>query len=266
MKKIKRKRQKSIPRVKKKQRKCIGSFIYGVTPVLEALRSENRKIERIFISNGKKGKFISEIFELARKKRVALQHMSNLEISSLIGDSLKHQGVIAVSSSASYYDSQKLFKEITESKQSLSLILDGVEDPRNLGAILRTAECAGIDGIFLPKRRSVGLNETVAKSSAGALEHVKIAKVTSINRLIDELKSENVWVIGAVGDGAMDYTKWEWSQPSALVLGSEGKGLHRLTSEKCNTLVKIPMYGRIESLNVSVAAGVILFEAVRQRK
>jgi 23S rRNA (guanosine2251-2'-O)-methyltransferase len=134
-----------------------------------------------------------------------------------------------------------------------------------LGAILRTVECAGADGVFIPERRAVGLTETVAKSSAGATEYVKVAKVANINRLIDELKEHNIWVVGASGDAEMNYTDWDWTNSSALVLGGEGKGLHRLTAEKCDVLVKIPMHGKIESLNVSVASGVILFEIVRQR-
>lgn len=136
-----------------------------------------------------------------------------------------------------------------------------------LCAILRVAECAGADGVFIPERRAVGLTETVAKSSAGATEYVKIAKVGNLNRLIDELKSNNIWVVGAASgkDTETDYTDWDWTRKTALVLGSEGKGLHRLTAEKCDALIRIPMRGKIESLNVSVAAGVILFEANRQR-
>jgi len=131
--------------------------------------------------------------------------------------------------------------------------------------VIRTAECAGADGVIIPDRRAVGLTETAAKSSAGATEYLKVAKTTNINRLIDDLKKQNIWVVGTSGDASMDYTKWDWAQPSALVLGAEGSGLHRLVKENCDVLVKIPMYGKIESLNVSVAAGVVLFEARRQR-
>jgi 23S rRNA (guanosine2251-2'-O)-methyltransferase len=148
---------------------------------------------------------------------------------------------------------------------ALLLVLDGVEDPRNFGAILRTAECAGVDGILIPERRSVGLTETVAKSSAGATEYVKVAKAANLNRVIEDLKSRNIWVVGTSAEAEMNYSEWDWSRPSALVLGGEGKGLHRLVAENCDVLVKIPMYGKIQSLNVSVAAGVILFEARRQR-
>jgi len=145
-------------------------------------------------------------------------------------------------------------------------VLDGVEDPRNLGAILRTSECAGVDGVFLPERRTAGLSETVAKASAGAIEHVPVARVTNLSLLIKQLKERNVWVIGTAADALVEYTEWDWTRPSALVLGGEGAGLHRLVRERCDVLVRIPVQGRIESLNVSVAAGIILYEALRQRK
>ena len=157
--------------------------------------------------------------------------------------------------------------EIIESAGGIPLIviLDGVEDPRNLGAILRVAECAAVDGVVIPERRAVGLNDTVAKSSAGAIEYVKVAKTTNLNRFIESLKERDIWVVGTSADAEMSYTDWDWTRPSALVLGGEGGGLHRLVAENCDVLVKIPMYGKIDSLNVSVAAGVILFEARRQR-
>ena len=150
-------------------------------------------------------------------------------------------------------------------KITLLLVLDGVEDPRNFGAILRTAECAGVDGVVIPERRSVGLTETVAKSSAGATEYVAVAKAPNLNRLIEDLKERDIWVVGTSADAETTYVDWDWSRPTALVLGGEGKGLHRLVAENCDVLVKIPMCGKIQSLNVSVAAGVILFEARRQR-
>ncbi len=130
---------------------------------------------------------------------------------------------------------------------------------------MRVAECSAADGVFIPERRAVGLTDTVAKSSAGAIEYVKVAKISNINRFIEQLKDRKVWVVGTSGDADMNYTEWDWTQPSALVMGSEGSGLHRLVAENCDVLVKIPMYGKIDSLNVSVATGVILFEAKRQR-
>lgn len=242
-----------------------GSVIFGVLPVLEALRAENRRIEKILIADGAREKRISEILRLSRQKGILFQKTTRENLTLLVENGANHQGIVALAASAEYFDTDKLIGEIIAKKDSLTVILDGVEDPRNLGAILRVAECAGVDGIFIPERRAVGLTETVAKSSAGATEYVRVSKVTNINRLIDELKENKIWVIGTSGDGQMNYSDWDWSQPTALVLGGEGRGLHRLTAEKCDVLVKIPMMGRIESLNVSVAAGVLLFEAVRQR-
>ncbi len=242
------------------------SVIFGVLPVLESLRAKSRKIKKIFFSAGKSEKRFSEIIQLAKANGIPFANVRKEEISDIVNGDVNHQGIIALTIPASYYDSGRLFNEITKKEQSLSVILDGVEDPGNLGAILRTIECMGADGVFIPDRRAVGLTETVAKSSAGATEYVKVAKVTNLNRLIDDLKQRNVWVVGTSDEAEMDYTDWDWSQSTALVLGSEGKGLHRLTAEKCDVLVKIPMHGKIESLNVSVATGVILSEAVRQRK
>jgi 23S rRNA (guanosine2251-2'-O)-methyltransferase len=196
---------------------------------------------------------------------VQIQKTPRENLSKYTETGANHQGVIALVASADYADAEELLEEIAARANSLSLILDGVEDPRNLGAILRAAECAGANGVFIPEHRAVGLTETVVKTSAGATEYIKVAKVKNLNRLIEELKRHNIWVVGTSAEAEMDYTEWDWSQSSALVLGSEGKGLHRLIAENCDALVKIPMRGKIESLNVSVACGVILFEAVRQR-
>ncbi|MDQ3635961.1 MAG: 23S rRNA (guanosine(2251)-2'-O)-methyltransferase RlmB [Acidobacteriota bacterium] len=240
-------------------------LIYGISPVLEALNAGSRKIEKILVSQGTQHNRINEILDLARQQNIKFQKVPRSNFSSFVEPNTNHQGVIAFTSSANYYDSDKLFAEITEKEDSLCVILDGVEDPHNLGAILRSVECVGADGVFIPERRAVGLTETVTKTSAGASEYVKVAKVTNVNRLIDDLKQKNVWIVGASGDAEMNYSDWDWKQKTALVMGGEGKGLSRLTAEKCDVLVKIPMSGKIESLNVSVAAGVILFEASRQR-
>jgi len=185
-------------------------------------------------------------------------------LERLVAPDANHQGVVAFASAADYVE----FEEILDSKNdspALIVVLDGIEDPRNLGAVLRSVECAGADGVIIPERRAVGLTDTVAKSSAGAVEHVKVAKATNLNRLIEDLKARNIWVVGTSGDAKTNYDEWDWRQPTVIVLGAEGSGLHRLVAENCDVLVKIPMYGKIESLNVSVAAGIILFEARRQR-
>ena len=246
------------------------NIIFGVLPVLEALRAENRSIEKIIIADGAHEKRLSEILLLARNNGVSFQKVPRENLSRLVENGANHQGIIAFVAAADYYPTGKLldevYRKVEAGEKPLIVILDGVEDPRNFGAILRTIECAGADGVFIPERRAVGLTETVAKSAAGATEYVKVAKVTNINRLIDELKEHNIWVIGTSGEAKMNYTDWDFNVPCALILGGEGKGLHRLTAEKCDALVKISMRGKIESLNVSVACGVILFEAERQRK
>jgi len=220
-------------------------------------------VDKIVIAEGVHEKRLSEIFDLARGKGVIVSRIPRHRLNDLIGEGANHQGVIAFTSSAAYADAEEILSVIGD--RTLLLVLDGVEDPRNLGAILRAAECAGVDGVLIPERRSVGLTDTAVRSSAGAIEYIKVAKVPNLNRLIEELKGRNVWVVGTSADAEIDYSEWDWSRPAALVLGSEGKGLHRLVAENCDVLVKIPMYGKIQSLNVSVAAGVILFEARRQR-
>lgn len=239
--------------------------IFGVLPVTEALRAGNRRIEKILIAQGGREKRISEIWDLAKQNSIPVQKVPRQNLTKFIDETVNHQGVIALVASADYANADDLIQAIAAKENSLSLILDGVEDPRNLGAILRVAECGGADGVFIPEHRAAGLTETVVKTSAGATEYIKVAKVKNLNRLIEELKSNNIWVVGTSAEAETDYTDWDWSQPSALVLGGEGKGLHRLVAENCDALVKIPMHGQIKSLNVSVACGVILFEANRQR-
>jgi len=241
----------------------VHASTYGVLPVLEALRANARRIDKIVIAEGAREKRFQEIFDLARSNGVRVDRVSREALDRLVEPSANHQGVIAFAASADYVDIDDLLDGAAD--LPLLVILDGVEDPRNLGAVLRSAECAGADGVIIPDRRAAGLTETVAKSSAGAIEYVKVAKTTNLNRLIEDLKERNIWVVGTSGDAATDYTDWDWTTPCALVLGAEGSGLHRLVAENCDVLVKIPMYGKIDSLNVSVAAGVILFEARRQR-
>jgi 23S rRNA (guanosine2251-2'-O)-methyltransferase len=238
------------------------AVIFGVLPVLEALRANARKIDKIVVAENAREKRLQEVFELARLNGIRVDRVNREAIEKFVEPSMNHQGVIALAAAANYVS----VDDILESAATpLLVILDGVEDPRNLGAVLRAVECAGADGVIIPDRRAAGLTETVAKSSAGAIEYVKVAKTTNLNRLIEDLKQQNIWVVGTSAEASTDYTDWDWRQPSALVLGAEGSGLHRLVAENCDVLVKIPMYGKIESLNVSVAAGVILFEARRQR-
>jgi 23S rRNA (guanosine2251-2'-O)-methyltransferase len=241
----------------------LRSSVFGVQPVLELLRADARKVEKIFIAEGARERRTIQITELAKKRGIIVSRVPRESLARLVDHDANHQGVVAFTASRSYVDIEDIFDQI--GSETLLLLLDGIEDPRNLGAILRTAECAGVTGVILPERRAVGLTETVAKASAGAVDYVPVAKVPNLNRSIEELKRRDIWVIGASGEAATGYNDWDWSRPSALVLGNEGSGLHRLVAENCDVLVKVPMYGKIQSLNVSVAAGVILFEARRQR-
>ncbi len=241
-------------------------IIYGTLPVIELLRASKRKVDRLIVSENATNRSINEIRDLARSVGIRLDNGSKRDFQKYLAPGVNHQGVIAFCAATEYYDTEKLLAEIYAKEDSLCLILDSIEDPRNLGAILRTAECVNVDGIFVPERRAAGLTETVMKVSAGALEYVKIAKVLNLNRLIDELKANGVWVVGAAEQAKQDYHSWDWTQRTALVMGNEGNGLHRLTAEKCDVLVKIPVYGNVDSLNVSVAAGIILYEARRCRE
>lgn len=246
-----------------------GTKLYGVMPVLEALRAGVRPIEHITITEGAHPARLRELMELARGAGVPVRRAPRADLVRLAGGGVNHQGVVATIAAAHYADSSELLDALSSRvgtvEQPLAVVLDGVEDPRNLGAIIRTVDCAGAHGIFIPERRAAGLTEIVAKTAAGALEHVAVARAANLTRLIEDLKERGIWTVGTEPDAATDYTDWDWTQPSALFLGGEGAGLHRLVRERCDTLVRIPMRGHITSLNVSVAAGIVLYEALRQR-
>ncbi|HKO63396.1 MAG TPA: 23S rRNA (guanosine(2251)-2'-O)-methyltransferase RlmB [Pyrinomonadaceae bacterium] len=245
-----------------------SNTVYGLNPVLEMLRSGGQQLQQITLSEGARHERLKELLELAKQARIPVHRVPRNAIDRLL-PGVTHQGVLAKVAAAKYTDAddllEKLGAEASGDRPPLVLGLDAVEDPRNLGAILRTAECAGVGGVFIPERRAVGLTGTVAKAAAGALERVPVARVINLVQLIEQLKQRNIWVIGAAAEGTSEYTEWDWTVSSALFLGSEGSGLHRLVRERCDALVRIPVRGQIESLNVSVAAGVILYEALRQR-
>jgi 23S rRNA (guanosine2251-2'-O)-methyltransferase len=243
--------------------------LYGVAPVLEALRAGNRSIERVTIAEGVRHHRLRELIEEARRANVPVRYAPRVDLTHAVGAGANHQGVVATVAAASYADADELLEALARrvgtDDPPLAVVLDGVEDPRNLGAILRTAECAGAHGVFVPERRAAGLTETAAKTAAGALEHIRVARAANLARLIEDFKERNIWTVGTSADAPTSYTAWDWTQPAALFLGGEGAGLHRLVRERCDALVSIPVRGKIESLNVSVAAGVVLYEAVRQR-
>jgi 23S rRNA (guanosine2251-2'-O)-methyltransferase len=242
--------------------------LYGVVPVVEALRGRRRSIESIAVVEGARHERLRDLLDLARAAGVPVRRVPRIEIDHALGN-VTHQGVVARISAAAYADADDLLDELAAqvgtAQPPLALCLDGLEDPRNLGAVLRTAECAGVHAVFITERRAVGLTDTVAKTAAGALEYVRVARVPNLARLIEQLKERNIWVVGTTVDAPSEYTKWDWTLPTALFLGSEGSGLHRLVRERCDALVRIPIPGKLESLNVAVAAGVVLFEALRQR-
>jgi 23S rRNA (guanosine2251-2'-O)-methyltransferase len=241
------------------------NIVYGLNAVLEAVRAGKRSIDSITVLETARPERLKLLFELARQKRIPVHRVPKLDV----GGDARHQGVIARIAAARYADAEALLdaleSRIGSSDPPLTVCLDGIEDPRNLGSILRTAECAGVQGVFVPERRASGLTDVVAKVAAGALEYVPVARVVNLVRLIEQMKARNIWVVGAAGDAKQLYTEWDWKLPSAIMLGNEGHGLHRLVRENCDTLVRIPVLGNLNSLNVSVAAGVVLYEARRQR-
>jgi len=245
------------------------AHVFGVQPVLEALRAGARPVERLTLAEGAHESRLREILEIARYADIPVRRVPRAELQR-IASGANHQGIIATIAAAHYTHADELLDALSirvgTNDPPLAVVLDGVEDPRNLGAVIRTTECAGAHGVFVPERRASGLTETVAKSAAGALEYVPVARASNVVRLLEELKERGVWTVGTAADAEKDYSEWDWTQPSAIILGGEGEGLRRLVRERCDVLVRIPLLGRIESLNVSVAAGIILYEAVRQRR
>jgi 23S rRNA (guanosine2251-2'-O)-methyltransferase len=242
--------------------------IHGLIPVLEALRSGQRSIDQIVVAEGARHERLREMLDLAKAANVPVRRVPRAEIERAVGN-VTHQGVIARIAAARYADADSLLAalaaRVSTDHPPLALCLDGLEDPRNFGAVLRTAECAGVQAVFTTERRAVGLTDSVAKAAAGALEYVPVARVPNLSRLIEQLKERNIWVVGTAGSAQREYTDWDWTLPTAVIVGNEGVGLHRLVRERCDLLVRIPTAGRLESLNVSVAAGIVLYEAVRQR-
>ena len=235
------------------------AIIYGINPVVEALRA-GRAMDRILIAKGVGGARLQEIVDLARTQDVPVRFEPRQALDRVAGTA-SHQGSVALSAEREYVDIETIARGAR-----LLVLLDGVEDPHNLGAIIRTAHAAGADGVVIPERRAAGLTETVAKAAAGALEHMAVARITNINRTLDDLKKRGFWVYGLDTTGDRDYDAVEFLSPSAIVLGGEGKGLHEQVRRRCDFLVRIPMAGKIPSLNVSVAAGIVLFEWKRKMK
>jgi 23S rRNA (guanosine2251-2'-O)-methyltransferase len=238
--------------------------IYGIHPVEEAIASRPRAIEYIAVARNRRDAKTERIVERSRQTGIALRFLSREEIRRLTRTD-SHQGVAAVAAARSYLGLEELVGQ-RRGHHAFLLVLDGVEDPHNLGAIIRTADGAGADGVILPERRSVGVNATVAKAAAGAAETLPIARVTNIVRTLEELKRQNIWTVGLDERGTQAYDELDYQMDCALVLGGEGSGLHELVRKHCDFLVSIPMLGKVPSLNVSVAAAVVMYELARQRR
>jgi 23S rRNA (guanosine2251-2'-O)-methyltransferase len=239
-------------------------IIFGIHAVEEALAARGRGFEYVAIVPGRSDARIQKIGELCRSVGVPLRTIPRDQLTRL-AKTAGHQGVVAVVAEKQYGDLDDLLAR-KRGQHSFLLVLDGIEDPHNLGAILRTAEGAGADGVVIPERRAVGVTATVVKASAGASEYLPIAKVTNIGRAIEDLKSRNVWTVGLDERGGQLYDQIDYKMDCALVLGAEGHGLHEKVREKCDFLVSIPMLGKVPSLNVSVAAAIVMYEVARQRR
>ena len=234
------------------------SILSGINPILESLKA-GHPLDRILVAKGAGGPRLQQIVELARRASVPVRFEERAGLDRVAG-SPAHQGVVAMGASKRYAE----LEDVAPAAQLL-VILDGVEDPHNLGAIVRTAHAAGAGAIVIPERRAVGLTDVVAKAAAGALEYLPVVRTVNINRTLEELKNLGYWVYGLDERGTEDYDRAEYNAPTALVFGGEGKGLHELVRKHCDVMVRIPMEGHIPSLNVSVAAGIVLFEHKRRR-
>jgi 23S rRNA (guanosine2251-2'-O)-methyltransferase len=243
----------------------MDDLIVGRQPVLEALKSR-QAIERILVLHGTSGSHIDQIKQLARKLAVPVKETDKKDFDELAGNT-QAQGVIAIIDPYRYVEVEEIF-DIAHKKNEppFILILDEIEDPHNLGALIRSAECAGVHGVIIPLHNAASVNSTVTKTSAGATAHLPIARVTNIAQTLDELKKAGVWIVGTEMETGKLYYEHDYRGALAIVVGNEGKGIRRLVKEKCDFLVKIPMHGKIESLNASVAGALVMFEAAKGRK
>ncbi|CUH97731.1 putative TrmH family tRNA/rRNA methyltransferase YacO [Propionispora sp. 2/2-37] len=240
-------------------------FVAGRNSVLEVLKS-GRSINKILVAKGDKHGVLREIIGQARSKGLVIQEVDAGKLDSITGG-VRHQGVIAMVPPVAYAELEDILKRAEEQGQPpFIVLLDELEDPHNVGAILRTADATGVHGVLLPKRRSCPLSGTVARTSAGAVEYVPVARIGNIGQTIERLKKIGFWIVGADMEGEKNYYEADLSGPLAIIIGSEGKGLGRLVKEQCDFLVRIPMRGQINSLNASVACSLLMYEVLRQRE
>jgi 23S rRNA (guanosine2251-2'-O)-methyltransferase len=239
--------------------------LYGLHPVEEAIRSGSRRLDHVIVSRERKDERLEGMIQLCRSQGVRVSIEPKEQLTRLAKTDA-HQGVLALVKEREFLTVEDLMRPKPDGEYRFFLALDGVEDPHNLGALIRTADGAGVDGVILPERRSAPVTGTVAKTSAGASEHVRIARVTNLVRSLEQLKQKNVWVLGLDERGSPDYMDFDFKTDCVLVLGREGAGLHDLVKKTCDHLLRIPMAGMVSSLNVSVAGAVVMYEAMRQRR
>ncbi len=239
------------------------NLIIGRKPVLEAINS-GEELEQIFILYGQQGTIITAIRIAAKKRGIKCTEVPFQKFNSLSSHQ-NTQGIIAVKSDQKYSSLEELISLSKQKRYPLLLILDSIQDTHNLGAILRSAECAGVDGIILTKYNSAPINETVNKTSAGAISYLKICTVNNLSVSIRQLKENGFWIVGSSLDNSKNYNEVDYKIPVALIVGNEEKGIRKLTADNCDFIVSIPMNGKVQSLNVSVATGILLFEILRQR-
>ncbi len=245
-------------------KKIFDDHVEGRNSVLELLES-GKDINKIFIESGEKQGSINKIIAVAKQRKIIITVLDKLKFRQ-IAQTNNPQGVIAIVPPFDYCDIYDIIDEAkSKNEDAFILILDGIEDPHNLGSIIRTAETAGVHGVIIPKRRAVAVNSTVNKVSAGAVEHMKIARVNNINDAINTLKKEGIWICGTDANSNKYYYNQDLTGPIAIVIGSEGFGINKLTKQNCDFLIKIPMQGKITSLNASVSTGIVIYEAVKQR-
>lgn len=238
--------------------------VEGRNSVTELLKS-GKDINKLYVQKGEKHGSINEIIKLAKQNKVVITELDRAKLDQM-SESHNHQGVIAIVPPYEYCDVDEILEYAKSKNESpFILILDGIEDPHNLGSIIRTAECSGVHGIIIPKRRSVQVNATVNKTSAGAAQYVKVARVNNLTETIKYLKENDVWIYGTDIEGKCYYNEQKYNGGVAIVIGSEGFGISRLVKENCDFLVKIPMVGKINSLNASVSAGILMYEVFNQR-
>jgi len=251
-------------RVKPAENETFSDQIEGRNSVIELLESD-KDINKIFIEKGEKHGSINKIIAMAREKKVVIVEVEKSKLNQM-AETENHQGVIAIVPPFNYCEVEDIIEEAKKKKEEpFILILDGIEDPHNLGSIIRTAETAGVHGIIIPKRRACTVNSTVYKVASGAVEHMKIARVNNINETIKYLKENDIWVYGTDMEAKQYYYNENLKGSIAIVIGSEGFGMSKLVKENCDLLIKIPMKGKITSLNASVSAGIVIYEALRQR-